>query len=149
MEAIKSFGIRKKLQNQGYVFTGLMLLLFVVGFLVLGQAIILFLVLAVLRLITTVLNSTHQVIKIFPKHFEIKLGLATSTKLIKNENFRAITIADKKVLVDYTDNTGKRQTVKILKTILEEEDLKTFINFLESIKQDMTYEVSKNILRKV
>ncbi|GAA4113790.1 hypothetical protein GCM10022393_13020 [Aquimarina addita] len=148
MEAIRSFGLSKKLQNQGYFLTGLMLLLFIAGLIILKKVIILFLVLAVLKLTMVALNSTHKIIKIFPKHFEIKLGVAGSAKLIKNQNFQIIRIENKKILIDYIDNTGKRQTVKMLKTILEEEDLTIFINFLESIKQDQENEIPNNILQK-
>lgn len=149
MKAIKSFEISKKFQNQGYLLAGLLLLFFVAALLLIKKVIILFLVLAVLKLIIAALRCTHKVIKIFPKHFEIKLDVAGSAKLIKNENFRTIKIENKKIWIDYVDNTGKKQTVKILKTVLEDQDLKFFINFLKSLKKDVAYEDYNDILQKV
>jgi len=43
MEPIKAYGISKKLQNQGYLLAGVMLLFFIIGLLLMKKVIIMFL----------------------------------------------------------------------------------------------------------
>jgi len=136
MEPIKSYGTSKKLQNQGFLLAGLMLFFFVIGLLLLNKIIVMFLIFSILKFVIAGLNSTHKIIKIYDRHFEIKLGVMASSKLIKNENFRAINVEKKKILIDYITEDGTKKTVKMLLTALEQEDLVDFKNFLDSLQQN-------------
>ena len=63
MEAIKSYSISKKLQNQGYVAAGVLLVFFIIGLLIMNMAIIILLIIAILKLIIATISSNHKVIK--------------------------------------------------------------------------------------
>lgn len=134
MEAIKSFKANPKLKKQGYLMAGLMFFLFFIGLIAIRKAIIFFPILGSIRLLTISLQSKHEVIKIYKKHFELQLGVIASKKLIKNENFKSIKVKAKKIEIVYLDEKNTKKTIKVPKIILTEDDLETFISHLNNIE---------------
>ena len=133
MEAIKEYNYRKTAANQGYYMGAFILIVGIIALIVLNKLIVMFFIMSIIFMIMAAINGNLKIVKIFPKHFEVKRGMAASSKLVKNENFKSYEMKGKTMHIHYTSETGEKKTFKLHEKALEEDDFTTFQEYLDTL----------------
>ena len=128
MELIQEFSLRKQLANQNLIMGGIIVLISIIMFFLIGN--LMMIGPGILLLVIGGLNQNLKVVKVYPEYLEIKLGVLASKKFIRYNQITQFKAVNKILEIHYNTDEGKSKKVRIAKRALEQEDIVAINNFL-------------------
>jgi len=86
----------------------------------------------ILLIVVTLLNNRLEVVRIYEKYSEIKLGAAAPRRLIKNSSIRDVTV-EKNTFILTIDENDKEKKIKIALKSLLTEDGNELVEYYKSL----------------
>ncbi|SHI58811.1 hypothetical protein [Aquimarina spongiae] len=128
MELIQEFSLRKQLANQNLIMGGIIVLISIIMFFLIGN--LMMIGPGILLLVIGGLNQNLKVVKVYPEYLEVKLGVLASKKFIRYNQITQFKAVNKILEIHYNTDEGKSKKVRIAKRALEQEDIIAINNFL-------------------
>lgn len=128
MELIQEFSLRKQLANQNLIMGGIIVLISIIMFFLIGN--LMMIGPGILLLVIGGLNQNLKVVKVYPEYLEVKLGVLASKKFIRYNQITQFKAVNKILEIHYNTDEGKSKKVRIAKRALEQEDIVAINNFL-------------------
>ena len=128
MELIQEFSLRKQLANQNLIMGGIIVLISIIMFFLIGN--LMMIGPGILLLVIGGLNQNLKVVKVYPEYLEVKLGVLAPKKFIRYNQITQFKAVNKILEIHYNTDEGKSKKVRIAKRALEQEDIIAINNFL-------------------